>query len=333
MTTEHPFAPYVRILGKGPHSARALTFDEAKAAATMIMDGKVEREQVGALLCLMRVQSETSGELAGFVGAVREAIAASAASFPKIDLDWSSYAGKGRQPSWFLLSALLLAQNGVRVFMQVAEDHTEGRLFSREALESLGIDAARSLAEVGEQLNARCFSYMGIEHLSPRLYEIMGLKPLLGLRTPVHTVGRMLNPLRASASMVGVYHPAYRATHQEAAALLGDKNMAVFKGDGGEAERRPEKVCAVRTILGGAMSEEEWPTLLPESAKPKIAGLDPAPLKDLWSGALQDEFAEASVTGTAAIALRTLGKAGSMTDAQRMAEEMWARRVKDRLGA
>lgn len=333
MTTEHPFAPYVRILGKGPHSARALTFDEAKAAAAMIMSGAVEREQLGALLCLMRVQSETPDELAGFVGAVREAIAAKAAAFPKVDLDWSSYAGKSRQPSWFLLAALLLAQNGVRIFMQVAEDHTEGRLFSPAALESLGLKAAHSLAEAGEQLDARCFSFMGIEHLSPRLHEIMGLKPLLGLRTPVHTVGRMLNPLRATASMVGVYHPAYRATHQEAAALLGDQRMAVFKGDGGEAERRPEKVCSTRVILDGTMSEEDWPALLPEGAKPKITGLDPAPMKDLWTGVLQDEFAQATVTGTAAIALRVLGKAGSPLEAQKLADEMWAKRDKGKLGA
>ena len=333
MTAEHPFASYVRILGKGPHYARALTFEEAKAAAAMIMAGQVEREQVGALLCLMRVQSETPGELAGFVGAVRDAIKASVGSLPKIDLDWSSYAGKSRQPSWFLLSALLLAQNGIRVFMQQAEDHTEGRLFSRDALESLGLKAATTLAEAGAQLDRSCFSFMPIEYLSPRLHEIMCLKPLLGLRTPVHTVGRMLNPLGASASLVGVYHPAYRPTHQEAAALLGDQHMAVFKGDGGEAERRPEKVCTVNLILDGAMSQEDWPALLAESAKPKITGIDPAPMKALWSGELQDDFAEASVAGTAAIALRMMGRAASPDQAQKMADSMWAGRDKGKIGA
>jgi anthranilate phosphoribosyltransferase len=333
MTAEHPFAPFVRILGKGPHSARALTFEEAKTAAAMIMDGSVEREQLGALLCLMRVQSETPGELAGFVGAVRDSIAKNSQPFPKVDLDWSSYAGKSRQPSWFLLAALLLAQNGIRVFMQVAEDHTEGRLFSTEALESLGLKPATSLADVGAQLDKHCFSFMPIAHLSPRLDEIMSLKPLLGLRTPVHTVGRMLNPLRASASMVGVHHPAYRPTHQEAAALLGDQRMAVFKGDGGEAERRPEKVCTVNLILNGQMSVEDWPALLPETAKPKITGLDPAPLKALWTAALQDEFAEASVTGTAAIALRMMGRAATPNEAQKMADNLWAKRDKGKIGA
>lgn len=332
MTLEHPFAAFVRILGKGPHSARPLSFDEARKAAAMIMAGEVEREQLGALLCLMRAQSETPEELGGFVRGVRDAIAERATRSLKIDLDWASYAGKSRQPSWYLLSALLLAGSGVRVFMQVAEDHTEGRQFASEALENLGLQAARTLDEVALQLDQRCFSFMRIEDLSPRLREIMSLKPLLGLRTPMHTVGRMLNPLGADASLVGVYHPAYAVVHQGAAALLGDKRMAVVKGDGGEAERRPEKHCPVKFVFDGAACEEEWPQLLPEGTKPKITGLDVAPLKALWTGEIADDFAEASVVGTASVALRLLGKAGSPGEADGLARQLWAGRDKGWLG-
>jgi len=56
MQTEHPFAQYVRILGKGKNGSRALT----------------------------------------------------------------PYAGKRRQLPWFILSTLLLAQNGVKIFMHGA---------------------------------------------------------------------------------------------------------------------------------------------------------------------------------------------------------------------
>ena len=36
-----------------------------------------------------------------------------------------------------------------------------------------------------------------------------------------HTIIRMLNPFNASASIMGIFHPGYDDTHQQAAALLG----------------------------------------------------------------------------------------------------------------
>ncbi|MBF0356769.1 MAG: glycosyl transferase family protein [Alphaproteobacteria bacterium] len=332
MATEHPFAPYVRILGKGPTLSRPLTFEESKAAAAMILAGAVEPVQLGAFLCLLRVKTETPEEVAGFVAAAREAIAAGQPT-PRADLDWSSYAGKSRQLPWFLLSALLLAQNGIRVFMQGPEDHTEGRLYSRAALEALGIPAAKTLGEAAQHLDKRNFAFMALEHLSPRLNEMLGLKPLLGLRTPLHTIGRMLNPLKAGASMVSVFHPAYRGVHQMAATLLGDQRLAVFKGEGGEAERRPEKPCLVQMVAEGKMGEEEWPAILSESAQPHDHQMDPRRLQALWAGTLDDAFATATVTGTTAIALRLLGRAKSPAQAQSMADEMWAGRALDRIGA
>ncbi|MBF0268571.1 MAG: glycosyl transferase family protein [Alphaproteobacteria bacterium] len=331
MAQEHPFAPYVRILGKGPTLSRPLSFEETKAAAAMILAGQVEPVQLGAFLCLLRVKTETPDEVAGFVAAAREAVAATGVP-PKADLDWSSYAGKSRQLPWFLLSALLLASHGVRVFMQGPEDHTAGRLYSRAALESLGIKSAASLAEAGQQLDRRCFAFMALEHLSPGLNAMLGLKPLLGLRTPLHTIGRMLNPLRAPSAMVSVFHPAYRGVHQQAANMLGDQRLAVFKGEGGEAERRPEKPCLVQMSVEGVMSEEEWPAILAESAQPHETDMNPARLSALWKGDLDDVYAQATVTGTAAVALRVMGRAASVAAAQKLADEMWAKRDKGWLG-
>ncbi len=65
---------------------------------------------------LLRVKEESPEEIAGFVLAAREAMALPS-PLPKVDLDWSSYAGKRRQLPWFILAALLLARNGMSVFM------------------------------------------------------------------------------------------------------------------------------------------------------------------------------------------------------------------------
>ncbi|MFP3500284.1 hypothetical protein SB759_39360, partial [Pseudomonas sp. SIMBA_059] len=42
---EHPFAEFVRILGKGKRGARGLTREEARAAMTLLLEGKVEDTQ------------------------------------------------------------------------------------------------------------------------------------------------------------------------------------------------------------------------------------------------------------------------------------------------
>jgi len=48
MSVEHPFAKYVRVLGKGKNGSRSLTFDEARESMEMILNNKVEPEQLGA---------------------------------------------------------------------------------------------------------------------------------------------------------------------------------------------------------------------------------------------------------------------------------------------
>ena len=132
---EHPFAQYVRILGKGKKGSRSFTQDEAYDSMSMILKGEVEDIQLGAFLMLLRVKEETPDELAGFVKAVKEQ--SDGPETLNVDLDWSSYAGKRRHLPWYIFSALLLADHGVRTFMHGASGHTANRLYTENILEAL----------------------------------------------------------------------------------------------------------------------------------------------------------------------------------------------------
>lgn len=320
MTEEHPFAQYVRILGKGPNLSRPLTRAETRAAVGMVLRNEVAPEQLGAFLCLLRVKTETPEEVAGFVEAIRDFMPAPPSA--AVDLDWPSYAGKVRRLPWFILSALLLAGNGIRVFMHGAEGHTAGRLYTSEALAALGVPAAASLEDAAHRIEGGGFAYMTLDGLCPRLEEIMGLRSLLGVRSPVHTVARMINPFRAPHEVVSVAHPNYRNVHQEAAQLLGQPHLAVFKGEGGEVERRPEKPCLVFTLDGDAMRQEEWPATL-AAAPAYDDSLDPSRLPALWHGEADDDYAVATITATAAVVLKLTGRAGSIPEAESMARRLW----------
>lgn len=326
---EHPFAQYVRILGKGRNGSRGLTGDEAYEAMRMIMAEEVQPIQLGAFLMLMRVKEETPEEVASAVKAIREFLVVPAAA-PKIDLDWSSYAGKKRILPWYLLSTLLLAQHGVKIFMHGASGHTAGRLYTKDVLPQLGVPVASSMEQACEQLESRNFAYLDLEHMSPRLHEIIELRPLLGLRSPVHTIARMLNPLNADHVMQGIFHPGYRPTHQEAGMLLNIPHMTVIKGEGGEIERNPDQEVLLQSVRQGQMIDETWPAMFSKRhVRPDTMRIED--LKAVWSGELTDEYAQAAITGTTAIALYTMGRAASREAAEAEAGKMWAARDKQRL--
>lgn len=329
MSEEHPFAQYVRIIGRGPNLSRPLTEEEMLAAARMILADKVEPLQLGAFLCILRVRTEVPGEGAGFVRAARELVVLPPDA-PEVDLDWSSYSGKKRQLPWFLLSALMLAAGGVRIAMQGTEGHTPGRVYSREALESLGVPIAGSLGEAATQIRTSNFTYIPLSVLSPRLQDIIELKSVLGVRSPVNTFARMINPFNAACEMQTVFHPNYRDVHRETAALLGQKNMAVFKGEGGEAERRPAKPVLVQSLTDGAMTEEEWPSMMPDDISEKDEALDLARLKAVWTGEEDNTYATNAIIGTAAIALKMMGRAKTQAEAIALARSMWDTRNKER---
>lgn len=327
-TAEHPFAEFIKILGKGKKGARDLTLDEAYRAMQMILAGQVEPIQLGAFLMLVRIKEETREELAGFVMAARESIGCTTRT-PSADLDWSSYAGKRRHLPWFLLSALLLAENNCKVFMHGAGGHTQGRLYTETALEALGIKPAVSLAESTAQLASSGFSYLSLEHICQPLFDMINLRPVMGLRSPVHTLVRLLNPLNAPHSIQGIFHPSYRQVHQNAALILQQPHMAVLKGEGGETERNPDVECLVQSVHNGELHDEIWSALF-ERRHMKAESLDPTLLQQVWQGSLNDEFAEASIVGTTAIALRLMAKADNQVDAQQLAQQFWDQRQRDR---
>lgn len=322
--TEHPFAQYIRIIGKGKTGARSLTFDEARDAMGMILRGDVLDVQLGAFLMLLRVKEETPEELAGFVAAARADIAA-----PRdiaLDLDWSSYAGKRKHYPWFLLAVKLLVQQGVRIFMHGASGHTVNRLYTEDVLPALGMAACADWGQVRHALNHDGFAYMSLDLLSPRLGGMIALRNVMGLRSPVHTLARLLNPLDAPQVMQAIFHPAYRASHQAAAALLGYRNSCVIKGEGGEIERNPDGSCLALRIVEGDKCEEEWPMLFQARHAPEEAFV----LEDflaVWRGDKSHEYGEMAVIGTVALALRTLRRAASQEEALATARAWWQARA------
>ena len=316
---EHPFAQFVRILGKGKRGARSMTREEAREAMGMLLDGQVEDTQLGAFLMLLRHKEESAEELAGFTEALRARLQAPPI---RVDIDWPTYAGKKRHLPWYLLAIKALAASGVRILIHGGGAHTAGRLYSEQLLQTLEIPLCGDWSEVGEALDEHSLAFIPLGAWAPQLQRMIDLRNTLGLRSPIHSLARLLNPLGARIGLQSIFHPGYQAVHREASQLLGD-HAIVIKGEGGEIEVNPDGICHLYGTENGAKWDEEWPALSAQRhVKPD--SLDPQHLLAFWRGEVEDSYGRLAVFSTLALALRGLGEPREAAFAH--AEAIWQAR-------
>ncbi len=309
------FAGYVATLGRGPGRSRALTRAEAEDAMRLLLAGAADPMQLGAFLMLLRYRGEDPEEIAGMVRGAREATRIDGAA---ADLDWPSYgAGRTRGAPWFLLAALALAQSGVRVLMHGTNEFSGG-MTVEAGLAALGIAPARSAEAARRALDGSGFAYVPIAALSAAFAGLLGVRRLLGLRSPVNTVARLLDPGGARAGVDGVFHPPYIETHLAVAERLERPRLLVLKGGGGEAERNPRKPVTVYLwVAGEGRSARSLPALW------EAETLQEPDFAALWRGEVMQPETEARIVATIALGLIALGVGGD-----EKAWEVWRGRKK-----
>lgn len=280
-------ATHVRTLGRGPGRSRSLTRDEATEAMQIMLTGEAEPQAVGALLMLLRMKGETAEEIAGFAEAAQAAIA----PVQDVALDWPSYAaGRTRGLPHFLTAARQIADAGHPVLIH---GWNGADTAVRDGLAARGIARTETAEEASDRIARDGIAYMQIETAHPALFALLNLRGVLGLRSCVNTVCRMLNPGRARASVQGVFHPPYRLLQSDAAQLLGWRSLSVIKGGGGEFERNPAKDIAAFGLRAGQPWQDTYPALSDETRR--------------LNADVQDEgFERAIIEGTKRIALDTL---------------------------
>ncbi|MDC1320237.1 glycosyl transferase family protein [bacterium] len=303
-------APYVRIVAQGKGRARSLTLDEAEAAMSLILSKDVAPEALGALLMVLRLRGETDEEIAGFTSALRRSVDA---KLQPADLDWPCYAaGRTRGAPLFLLAAKLVANAGYSVSMHGCNSHQSTAADLQQAMQTTGV--------LGGGLH-----YTPLDTLSPAAFDLLNLRDTFGLRSCINTVLRMWNPSVAAASVQGVFHPSYRGLQSRAANLLGDENLTVIKGGGGEFERNPSKDAALFGLRDGLELDASAPAILNDARRLH----DPEHMIDLpalWSGTTTQAFAEATIIGTAALALWTVGDGPTVHSCEAKATSLWDNR-------
>ncbi|PTY36572.1 hypothetical protein BGP77_04555 [Saccharospirillum sp. MSK14-1] len=319
MSDSLSFAQLVRTLGRGRKGSRSLTRDEACFAMEEIWADRETPAQLGALLMLMRVKEETPDELAGMLSAARNAQPTWQGR--TIRIDWPAYAGKRRQPSWYVLAAWALARGGYPVLMHGGGEHTAGRQYARQACEALGIAVAHNWQQAQELSLTEPMVYCALDSFAPKLSHIIDMKAELGLRSPINTLVRHLNPAEAEITLQGMFHRPYQAIHHETARALGDTRNVVLKGDSGEFEVRPDADQSVLMLSPHQGEEVAVPRVLAKRAiRPPEPDLQS--LIDTWSGQQQPSYGLTAIQETMALVLMLTDEL-DLPQARKRADDIW----------
>ncbi|WP_137165817.1 glycosyl transferase family protein [Salinimonas lutimaris] len=322
------FSQYIKIIGKGQKGSRSLTRDEAYTAMKMVLNEEVTGDQRGAFLMLLRTREETPDEVIGFLQACREMLHPEVAALPA-SIDIGCYAGKRRQLPWYLLSAACLAQAGIKVFLHGAHEPGSGRLYASLVLPALGLPLAGSASQAAEHLKGQHAAYLDLENILPPLNTIIKLREVFGLRSCANTLGRLLNPSAAPASVQGVFHTHLDHKHGKVNEAFGQFQSLCFRGDGGDPEVNSERETELFITRDGHTST----CILPASDGQwalKDKTMDVQTMLAFWRGEQSHRYAEQAVQATLTAYLTLLDNS-TIAQAADKARQLWQQRDTQRL--
>ncbi len=322
-------ARYIATTGPGAGQSRPLTFDEARDAMSIILDGHADPVQIGGLLIPIQYRGPAATELAGFATAVRDSLTGVPRNMAVPDLDWPAYVSpRIRSAPWFIHAAKLIAANGYSVLLHghYGRGPESGKLEAAAA--DADIPVCATVAEVDAALRGRRIAYAPIAALLPQVGSILGLHSLFGMRNPLNAAVNMVNPLGADATIVGASQTSRRDLYREVAKVMNLANIAVVGSVRDIAEMPAGKATKIYTLLAGV--ERDIMVGARKSVKTGVSGLmtQREYWKAVWTGAARDDGAEATIVLTAAVALLALAKRSeaSFEECLAAAQDMWSAR-------
>lgn len=237
-----PFAAaaYIKEIGRGKEGARDLSREDAYQLYAAMLDARVSDLQMGGILLAMRIKGESIEEIAGFLDAAEDRMEKIDAPADRdyVPIVIPSYNGARKRPNLTPLLAMLLAREGVPVVVHgLTQD--PGRVSSAEIFSAMNLELAQSTEQVQQQLNLQNVAFVPIKVLAPKMYTILMMRQMLGLRNSTHTLVKILQPCKQAALRLSSYtHPEYQIMldHYFRELAPHDRGAVLFmRGTEGEA--------------------------------------------------------------------------------------------------
>ncbi|WP_310489199.1 anthranilate phosphoribosyltransferase [Chamaesiphon sp. VAR_69_metabat_338] len=258
---------------------KSLTQAQSKILMQGWLDGEIPLGLSGAILAALEAKQITASELAGMA----QVLQAPAIAHPTPIIDTCGTGGDGA--STFNIStavAFVAAAAGAKVAKHGSRS-VSSRVGSADVLEALGVKLAAPSARISAALNTVGITFLFAPGWHPAMKAVAPLRQELKIRTVFNLLGPLVNPLRPTGQIIGVFTPHLLEVIAQAAGMLGTQQAIVLHG----RERLDEAGLGDATDLAILTNGEVKLT----SIDPVELGITPAPLTALSGGDVAENAA------------------------------------------
>ena len=179
-----------------------LSFDESKEAFELLMNGKVEEQEIFDFLTLLSAKGEASEEIAGGVYILRNK---SKRVNVENCVDTCGTGGDGMNTlNISTASALLLASMGVKVAKH-GNKAVSSKCGSGDVLEALNIKINLEPNDIEDQINKNNFGFMFAPNYHSAMKFVGPTRKKIGKRTIFNMIGPLSSPALVKRQVVGVF--------------------------------------------------------------------------------------------------------------------------------
>jgi anthranilate phosphoribosyltransferase len=251
--------------------------------------GEIPEGLSGALLMALQMKGMAPEELAGMARVLQsQSVQAQTLESPQTLLphpliDTCGTGGLGS--STFNIStavAFVAATAGIAVAKH-GNRSASSRVGSADVLEALGVNLGADPERIRSAVSEVGITFLFAPGWHPAMKQVSTLRKQLKVRTVFNLLGPLVNPLRPSGQVIGVYDPKLIGIMAEALNLLGARRAIVVHS----RERMDEATLGDATDLAVLIQEKVELT----SIEPADVGLAPAPLSALQGGDVAENAA------------------------------------------
>lgn len=245
------YVRYIKEIGRGAHSSRDLSLDDARQLYAAMLDGGVPELELGAILLGLRLKGESLDEMLGFMEAVNERTTQLELPHGRVrPVVLPSYNGARKEANLTPLLALLLQRFGVPVLVHGLLEGF-GRITSGHIFRELGIMPAATSSQAQAMLVNKGVAFVPLNAISPGIHNLLALRSRMGVRNSAHSLVKLIDPFNAEGVLVAAAtHPDFIDLMRKMIIAQGSKAI-LLRGTEGEPFANPKRRPRLEYVQGG----------------------------------------------------------------------------------
>ena len=255
----------------------------SQSQASQLMQGWLQEEipavLSGAILAAIQAKGVSAEELAGMAQVLQgQSLQQNLITHSQPLVDTCGTGGDGS--STFNIStavAFVVAAAGVKVAKH-GNRSASSKVGSADVLEALGINLTAPSEKVSAAVEAVGITFLFAPGWHPALKSVAPLRKTLNIRTIFNLLGPLVNPLRPTGQVIGVYDAQFLTPLAEALAVLGTSKAMIVHGREGLDEAGLGDITDIALLTNNQVNLS--------TLNPKELELTTVPISELKGGDL-----------------------------------------------